>query len=260
MGAILAIAKATYRESMRQRVLLVVLLLGFLLIGVSVAFSYLSTGEEFRFIVDFGLTGFIMVGLGLAVILGGFMIPNEIERRIVFTVLTKPVSRAQYLIGKLLGATATIFVVDVLMGLAFIAAYWWKQPQHLIMPVLPLLVLTVFCVFLQTVVLLSTAILLSTFCSSAFTVIATGFIFVVGSIHRYVTSLAERGDNGFQRFLFGLLAKIIPNFQNFDLRTSLINASPVAWRHVAFDVVGYTIVYVALVMAVAWLFFSEREF
>lgn len=257
MGAMLAIAKATYRESIRQRVLLVVLLLGLLLIGVSIAFSSLSTGEEFRFIVDFGLTGFVMVGLGLACILGGFMIPGEIDRRIVMTVLTKPVSRAQYLLGKFLGAALVIFVVDLLMGVPFIAAYMWKHPQHQFSPVLPLALVGM---FLQTVVLLASAMLLSTFSSSSFTVIATGFVYVVGSVNKYVAQLAEHGDSRFQKLIFGVLAKIVPNFQNFDLRQALLAEMPVDWHHIAVDVVGYTVLFLFVVLSVAWLFFSEREF
>jgi ABC-type transport system involved in multi-copper enzyme maturation permease subunit len=257
MQAVLAIAKATYRESIRQRVLLVVLLLGLLLIGVSVAFSYLSTGEEFRFVVDFGLTGFILVGLGLAVILGGFMIPTEIDRRIVFTVLTKPVSRAQYLWGKLLGAALTILVVDVLMGVAFVAAYYWKQPQHNV----PLaLYLALVAVFLQTLILLATAVFLSTISSSAFTVIATGFVYIVGSVNKYVTQLSQRGDSVLLKTVFGVLAKVIPNFQNFDLRQALLTSTPVDLGHLAGPVLGYTVVYVAMLMALAWLLFNEREF
>jgi ABC-type transport system involved in multi-copper enzyme maturation permease subunit len=260
MGAVLAIAKATYRESIRQRVLLVVLLLGFLLLGVAVAFSYLSTGEEFRFIVDFGLTGFILVGLGLSVILGAYMIPNEIDRRIVMTVLSKPVSRLTYLVGKVLGAALVIAVVDALMGVAFIAAYAWKHPQHLLLPVLSLLIATVVAVYLQTLILLGTAVLLSTFSSSAFTAIATGFVFVVGSIHQYVTKLSEQGDSTWLRFIFGVLALLIPNFQNFDLRQSLMTASPVSWGHIAGSVLGYTVLYLTAVLGAAWLMFSEREF
>lgn len=257
MGAILAIAKATYRESVRQRVLWVVALLGLLLIGVSLAFSYLSTGEEFRFIVDFGLTGFILIGLGLAVILGAYMIPGEIDKRIIFTVLSKPVSRFQYLVGKLLGAAFTILVVDVLMGVAFIGAYMWKNPQHAFTPTL---LAALVAVYLQTVVLLTTAVFLSTISTSAFTVIATGFVYIVGAVNPYVTQLSERGDSVFYRFVFGLLAKLIPNFQNFDLRQALINQIQVDWGHLAVTVVGYTVVYCALLVAVAWLLFNEREF
>ncbi|HAZ63623.1 MAG TPA: hypothetical protein DCZ72_08460 [Armatimonadetes bacterium] len=256
MGAIFAIAGATFKESRRQRVLLVVFLLGLLLIGVATAFSGLSTGEEFRFVVDFGLTGFLLVGVGLACILGGFMIPDEIDRRIVMTVLTKPVSRLQYLLGKFLGAALVILVVNVLMAIPFIAAYVWKHPLHQFTWVLPLALVGV---YLQSLVLLAAAMLLSTFSSASFTVIATGFVFIVGSLNQYLVGLAEHGDSRWNKLVFGVLAKIIPNFQNFDLRQALLAGDPVGWPHMG-DVLGYTVVYLTLVLAIAWLFFSEREF
>ena len=198
MGVVWAIAKATYRESIRQRVLFVVFILGLMLIAVSVAFSYLSTGEEFRFVVDFGLVGITMVGLGLAVILGGFMIPTEIERRVVFTILSKPVSRMQYLVGKFLGAASVIFVLDVLMGVAFCLAYVNKHPQgiHGFTYMLPMALLAV---YFQTIILLATALMLSTIASPVFTMIATGFVYIMGAVNSSVTYLSNRADSIFTR-------------------------------------------------------------
>ncbi len=260
MGVALAIAKATYRESIRQRVLLVVFLLGLLLIGVSYAFSYLSTGEEFRFVVDFGLVGITLVGLGLAIILGGFMIPNEVERRVIFTVLSKPVSRFQYLLGKLLGAAMVIFVIDVLMGLAFIVAYIVKHPQGMdgFTWVLPMAIL---CVYLQTIVLLATALMLSTIASPVFTMIATGFVYIIGAVNSSVTYLSSRAEDFLTRLVFGVLSKLIPAFNNFDLRPALLNDQSVAfWPYLGRDVIGYTLLYSAFMLLLAWVLFNEREF
>lgn len=256
MRILWAIAKTTYRESIRQRVLLVVLLLGLMLIGVSVAFSYLSTGEEFRFVQDFGLVGITLVGLGLAVILGGFMIPNDMDRRIVFTILSKPVSRLQYLLGKLLGAALTIGMVDLLMGLAFCLAYIAKHPQHQFTWLLPLSVLFV---FFQTLVLLTVAMMLSTIASPVFTMIATGFVYIIGAVNSQVVYLSTRENNTILKVVLGVLAKLAPNFGNYDLRQTLLMQAPVDSGHVTF-VLGYTALYVVLVTAIAWVLFNEREF
>ncbi len=260
MNVVLAIAKATYRESIRQRVLLVVFLLGLMLIGVSVAFSYLSTGEEFRFVVDFGLVGITMIGLGLAVILGGFMIPTEVDQRVVFTVLSKPVSRVQYLLGKFLGAATVILVIDILMGLAFVVAYVTKHPQgvHGLNPMVPMALLAV---YLQTVILLATALMLSTVASPVFTIIATGFVYIIGAVNSQVTYLSNRADSVFMRVIFGILSKIVPAFNNFDLRTALLNDQRVPfWPYLGQDVFLYTILYCGFMLALAWVLFNEREF
>lgn len=256
MGVIYAIAKTTYRESIRQRVLLVVLLLGLMLIGVSASFSYLSTGEEFRFVVDFGLVGITLVGLGLAIILGGFMLPLEIDRRVVFTILSKPVSRLQYLLGKLLGAAAVIFVLDVLMGIAFITAYIIKHPQHHFTWLLPM---ALFAVFLQTVVLLAVALMLSTVASPVFTMICTGFVYIIGAVNAHIVYLSTRETNTILKVTFGVLAKLVPNFTNFDLREALFMNEPKGWGYAGM-ISGYTLLYVGVVTAIAWLLFNEREF
>ncbi len=259
MGVILAIAKATYRESIRQRVLLVVLLLGLMLIGVSYAFSYLSTGEEFRFVVDFGLVGITLVGVGLAIILGGFMIPNEVDRRVVFTILSKPVSRFQYLLGKFVGAAAVILVIDLLMGAAFILAYVKKHPQGL--DALTLVVpLSIGAIYLQTIVLLSIATMLSTIASPIFTMIATGFAYIIGAVNSSVLYLSTRSDDTATKIVFGVLSKLIPAFNNFDLRAVLLEQTPLDINGLMVNVVGYTAVYCLVVLALAWILFNEREF
>jgi len=259
MGVILAIAKATYRESIRQRVLLVVLLLGLMLIGVSYAFSYLSTGEEFRFVVDFGLVGITLVGVGLAVILGGFMIPNEVDRRVVFTILSKPVSRFQYLLGKFVGAAAVIAMIDLLMGLAFILAYVKKHPLG--MDALNLVVpMSIFTIYLQTIVLLSIATMLSTIASPIFTMIATGFAYIVGAVNSSVLYLSTRSDDTATKVVFGVLSKLIPAFNNFDLRAVLLEQTALDINGLLVNVVGYTVIYCLVVLALAWIMFNEREF
>lgn len=259
MRTIMAIAKATFRENIRQRVLLVVILLGFMLLGVSVAFSYLSTGEEFRFVVDFGLVGITLVGLGLAIILGGFMIPTEIERRVVFTILTKPVSRAQYLLGKFVGAALVILAVDALMGGGFVIAYALKHPQKWdgLNAQVPMALIAI---YLQTIILLSVALLLSTFSTPIFTMIATGFVYVIGAVNSSVNYLAARSDEVWLRFVFGVLSKIIPAFNNFDLRPALLKDQPVDWAYLGQGVLGYTALYAAVMLAIAWLVFNDREF
>ncbi|NUP99050.1 MAG: ABC transporter permease [Armatimonadetes bacterium] len=260
MGVVLAMAKATYRESIRQRVLLVVLLLGLLLIAVSVAFSYLSTGEEFRFVVDFGLVGITLVGLGLAVILGGFMIPNEVERRVIFTVLTKPVSRMQYILGKFLGACAVIFVIDLLVGLAFVAAYAFKHPQGW-QGLSWMVPMAIFAIYLQTTILLAVALMLSTLASPVFTMIATGFVYIIGAVNSSVTYLGNRADSLGTRLVFSVLSKLIPAFNNFDLRPALLNDQPIQfWPYLGQHVLLYTVFYVLVMLSIAWLLFNEREF
>lgn len=258
MGVIWAIAKATYRESIRQRVLFVVLLLGLLLIGVTVAFSYLSTGEEFRFVVDFGLVGITLIGLGLAVILGGFMIPNEVDRRVIFTILSKPVSRWQYLFGKFLGAAGVILMLDVLMGIAFSVAYCVKHPLGFggFTYMVPL---ALFAIYLQTLVLLAVALALSTVATPIFTIFATGFVYVLGAVNSQVTYLGNRAESTSTKLVFLLLSKLIPAFTNFDLRSALLNNQPVP-PAAMLNVVGYTALYAGLVLGISWILFHEREF
>jgi len=101
---ILAIAATTVGEAIRRRVLLVILLIGVLFIVVAPGLGILSARSETTVLRAFMLGVIQGVSMIIAVILTVYMIPNEIERRTIYTILSKPVQRWQFLVGKYLGA------------------------------------------------------------------------------------------------------------------------------------------------------------
>ena len=117
------IALATFREALRRRWMTVLLVFGIVMVGLSVFFTSLSPGTEGQFIRDFG-TGFIIIMTTLmAIFLGVALVPPDIERRTIFTILSKPVNRAEFLIGKYLGLCLTLLVNLALLSVIFLLAY-----------------------------------------------------------------------------------------------------------------------------------------
>ncbi len=104
MRPILAIASATVGEAVRRRVLLVILLIGTLLLSIIPALSILSARAELTVTISAMFAVLRGTAALIAVVLTIYMIPNEIERRTIYTILSKPVQRWQFLVGKYLGA------------------------------------------------------------------------------------------------------------------------------------------------------------
>ena len=109
-GRTIAIARNAFREAVRDRVLYNLILFALLLIGSAIFLGELSAGQEAKIIVDLGLSAMLLFGAFIAIFVGVGLVYKEIERRTLYAILSKPVSRGQFLLGKYLGLSLTLLV------------------------------------------------------------------------------------------------------------------------------------------------------
>src|ERR1035437_2600533 len=131
MNAIMRIAAATFHEAWRRRFLSAILIFAVLSIASSWSLAYLQPGVELKLLIDIGLGSIRFFGMLIAIFLGVRLISDEIEKRTIHTILTKPVTRAQFLLGKFFGSLATVFSNLALMGLAFYVVFLIKAPAFM---------------------------------------------------------------------------------------------------------------------------------
>jgi len=124
---IVTIAKNTLIESLRQRVLLVLLLFGVVLTGASLYFTHFTFIDEFKFLKDIGSAAISVTGLLVAMIGAAQLIPAEIERRTIYTVLSKPVRRFEFLLGKYFGLVALLTIMLAIMSTMFAGVMFIKE-------------------------------------------------------------------------------------------------------------------------------------
>ena len=117
---ILAIGLNTLREAIRHKLLYTLLFFAFALIGTGVLVSTLSYVEGERILQDVGLAGIRLMSVGIAVFVGVGLIHGEVERRTIYTILSKPVSRSEFIAGKFLGLVLTIWLQLAIMTVAFV--------------------------------------------------------------------------------------------------------------------------------------------
>ena len=123
MGAILSIATTTVGEAIRRRVLLIILMIGVLLLSIIPSLSVLSARSETSTMI--GTMFAVLRGTSalIAIVLTVYMIPNEIERRTIYTILSKPVQRWQFLVGKFMGAVFALALMIFLMSVVMIILF-----------------------------------------------------------------------------------------------------------------------------------------
>ncbi|MEM6884534.1 MAG: ABC transporter permease subunit [Verrucomicrobiota bacterium] len=282
---ITTIAKNTLIESLRQRVLLVLLLFGVGLTVASFYFTQFTFEDEFRFLKDIGSASISITGLLVAMIGAAQLIPAEIERRTIYTVLSKPVGRFEFLLGKYLGLFSLLTIMLVLMSMMFACVLLVKETvevrevmvqassgvpseQQLEMindikaqsrdeGVFQALIL----IWMRLALVAGIAVTLSTMATSTvFIVFTTLVIYFIGHLQATAREVwLEQGTGGvFETSLLAVVSLLIPDFQSYSIIDEILAGNSVSWNYV-FEIAGYSVCYAAIILAIGGLIFKERE-
>ncbi|MGI8906750.1 MAG: ABC transporter permease [Candidatus Sumerlaeaceae bacterium] len=127
MGKVVAIALNTFKEAVRNKVLYFLLIFALLIMGFSAVISDLSIASPEKLIKDLGLASIDFFGFLIAVFVGVYLVYNELDRKTIYTIVSKPIDRTQFLLGKFFGLLFTIFVNVVIMSFFFFAVLYYRE-------------------------------------------------------------------------------------------------------------------------------------
>ena len=117
---IMALAGSTFLETVRDRIFYLVALFGFIMLASTAILSPLTVGAQGKIMADVGLASMVIFGLLVVVFVGSSMVRKELDKGTIVTILSKPVGRREYLIGKFLGLNLTLVSMLAIMGLMFL--------------------------------------------------------------------------------------------------------------------------------------------
>ncbi len=255
---ILVIARATFNEALRKKILNVFLLVALALIVFSVSFAYFSARQEMTIIKSLGLGIIALAGMFISVVMGINLIPAEIEKRTIYTILAKPVRRHEFLLGKFLGGTLTMFVNLLLMTLVFMVTVAFKNNWN---PDWALLKGSLM-IFFQLFLLGSVAIFFSIFLTPAVNFFMTSAVYIIGSLSEVTLSMMrEQDQHPIAKAFFWLIHYLVPNFANFFTQNPLIHPGVVIKNEAVYyaENILYALVYASILMIIAILAFDRRE-
>jgi ABC-type transport system involved in multi-copper enzyme maturation permease subunit len=156
---VLAIALNTSREAIRNKVLYSILLFAVLVTGISAAFGSASIGDTIKFVKDFSLFSISLFGVVTTVVLGVNLLNKELGKRTIYNILSKPVARWQFLVGKFLGLLVTLAVMMALMTTALLILLYvledradWQIVPVVVVMLLELAVLSAAAIFFSSIV------------------------------------------------------------------------------------------------------------
>lgn len=257
LGRIKAIAGNAFREAVRDRVLYNLVLFVLLLTGAAVFIGELSGGQERKIIVDLGLSAMLLFGVFIAIFVGVGLVYKEIERRTVYTIFAKPVSRGEFLVGKYLGLCLTLLVNVAVMGagVSFALIYVSGGMDPLILRIWPAILL----IYVELMIITGVALLFSSFSSPALSALLTFFVFIIGHFSTDLKSLASSLGSFSARWFFSALYYLLPNLANLSFITPAAHGEFPGATYLV-STIFYSLVYVTVVLAATTMIFSRRNF
>lgn len=267
MRAVSWIAVSVFKESVRDRVPYNLALFAVLLIGSSFLLGQLTAGQDVKIIKDLGLAAIAVFGLFIAIFIGIGLVSKEVERRSIYSLLAKPISRTQLVIGKYAGLVLTLAVNIGVMTLALYAvlAYLTSQQPPPVRaawdaPGLdPRLLTAIGLIFVQLMIVTAIALFFSTFSTPLLAAALTFGLFLVGHFNTDLRNFDRIVDSAPAVWLARGIYHVIPDFSAFDIKTEIVHGLPVTAGYLA-ATVGYGFAYIAALLAVSVLIFARRDF
>jgi Cu-processing system permease protein len=267
MRAIGHIAVNVFKESVRDKVLYSIVAFAVMLIAVSYLLGQLTAGQDLKIIKDLGLAAIATFGLLIAVFIGIGLVWKEVERRSIYSLLSKPIRRSEFIIGKYCGLMLTLLVNVSVMTLAFYAvlAYqgWgvdevsrqaWPAP-----PADPALLKAVGLILVELMLVTAIALFFSTFSSMFLSAVLTLGLWVIGHFNADLRNFENVVDSRAAAWLARGLYYVLPNFDAFDVKAQVVQGQAVTASYVAITTL-YGLTYLALLLVGAVAIFSRRDF
>lgn len=267
MRAVSRIALSVFRESVRDRVPYNLVLFALLLITSSLLIGQLTAGQDVKIIKDLGLAATSAFGLFIAIFIGIGLVSKEVERRSIYALLAKPISRSQFIAGKYAGLVLTLAVNIAVMTVAVYAVLafmtWSASPQLRSAwdapGIDPALLKAVFLTFVQLMVVTAIALFFSTFSSPLLSAAFTLGFYIVGQFNADLRNFDAVVSSPAVAWLARGIYHVVPDFSAFDVKMQVVHGLPVTAGYLAMTT-AYGLLYVAAILLVATFIFSRRDF
>ncbi len=250
---VISIALNTFRENLRDKLLYNLLIFALLMIGSSLILMRLTLGEFHRLILDIGLGSINFFGVLIAIFVGIGLVSKEIEKKTIYTIVSKPVARFQFLLGKYLGLSLTLVINTAIMACGLLVVLYVQEvPIHIVLfKALGLIVV-------EFMVITAVALLFSTFSSATFSAIFTLALYVIGHLTPDLKAFGEK-IGGLGKTILEGMYYVLPNLDRFNLKGHVTHQLDVPAGDLL--VIGvYGMAYTAFLLTLASVIFQRRDF
>jgi ABC-type transport system involved in multi-copper enzyme maturation permease subunit len=238
-----------------------------LLISSSYLLGQLTAGQDVKIVKDLGLAATSVIGLFIAIFIGIGLVSKEVERRSIYALLAKPISRSQFVLGKYAGLVLTLAVNVGVMTLALylVLAYLtysesvefraaWDAPG-----VDPRMLTAIGLIFVQLMIVTAIALFFSTFSTPMLSAALTFGVYLVGHFNADLRNFDQIVDSRAVAWTARAIYHLVPDFSAFDVKLQVVHGIAVAPGYVALTS-AYGFAYIAVLLVAAITVFAQRDF
>ncbi len=263
------VAAATAKEAVSQPLFILLTVAGVVALVSYVFIPYNTFGEDVKMLKTSGMTTIKVLAIAVALWTASVSIADEIEGRTALTVLSKPIGRRQFILGKFLGIVWPIVLMFVILGIVFLLSVSfkvvydaresskvtpvWQDCYIEVVRIIPGLVLA----FLESVILAALSVAISTRLPMLPNLIICGSIYVLGHLGPLIVKSAA-GEIVFVRFIGRLISVLLPVLDHFEIEGAIAGASTVPMEYLGYALV-YSLLYCGVAMMLALIFFEDRD-
>ena len=255
MNRIYHIALNTFREAVRDRVLYNLVAFAVLMCGTAILVGQISFGIEKLVVINLGLTAVSLFGVVISIFIGIGLVSKEIEKRTLYTLLSRPVRRWEFVVGKFMGLVGTLFVNTFFMAIGVLGAmlyvsHRFAKPDGWVL-------VAVYFIILQFVIVTALALLFSSFSSPLMSAVFAFSLFIVGAFEEDLRGFAGM-TRGITRWIATGAAYLVPNFSALNIITSVAHEQPVSGQLIVYNT-AYALIYATMAICGAVLIFERRN-
>ena len=278
------IARATTKEALRQPVFLLLLALGLLVIGANYYVPFFSLGEDTKMFIDCGLATVLICSLLLSVWTASMSVADEIEGKTAMTLLSKPITRRQFVVGKFVGITQTALILILVLGVAFFVLTYFKfgydareagkeQPEVLVwtavggmqlptpeperlgvaLKIVPALSL----IFMEVMVMTAVSVAISTRLPMLINIVTCFAIFVVSHLTPVLVASTFR-DLPPVRLMAQVFATLLPSLESFNMSAAVATGKDVPVMYLGLCA-AYCLAYAMAAVLLGFIMFEDRD-
>jgi ABC-type transport system involved in multi-copper enzyme maturation permease subunit len=268
----LTIALATAKETIRQPAFFVMAIFAGALLMGTVVLPYFTFGEDLKMYEDIGLTTISFFSMLLALLTASSTVAEEIEGKTAITLLSKPINRRQFIIGKFLGIELGVLALYLLLGAVFAAGVWYKfaydsretaattvessKQWAQVLRILPGLALG----FFEVTVLTSISVAISTRLPMLANLVVCILVFFLGHLSPILVEVAAQSQlNELVSFMARLFAWALPSLEFFNAGPSISTGAVIPWFGYVLPAFGYCVLYSGAALLFAFLLFEDRD-
>lgn len=249
-----AIVFNTFKEAIRDRILYLLLFFAAVCIISSRVLALLTVGDRIKIIMDVGLASLSLFGALMAVLMGTGLVYKEIDKKTIYTLLSKPIHRYQFLLGKYLGLVFTLFIMLVFMTFIFLVLIF----LHSFRIEWSMFVAILF-IFLELCLITAVAMLFSCFSTPILSTLFSLSFYLIGHISWGLEALIKKIPSGATKTLANIFYTVIPDLENFNFKTEIVHHLPISPKIFVYSAL-YGLFYSVFILTLAILVFRRRDF